>query len=351
METYIKNIIDVVQKVFDNGTIYAVGGMCRDKLLGVEPHDYDFSTPLSPEEVEKAIKKSGRKVYGIGKRFGTLGFKVKDENGTWQYVEVTTFRHEKYKSGSRKPVVSFVKDITADLSRRDFTINAIAFRGSKVIDPFGGKEDLANKLIKAVGKPTHRFKEDPLRMLRAGRFASQLGFTIDESVIKAVKQLNYKILQVSKERWMMELDKILMTNKPSKAFDFFMNTRLMNFMIPELALQYNYDQNSVYHDLTLWEHTKKALDATPKDINLRWAILLHDVGKPFVRTDKYSEEGVWIKTNYIKHDMVGAEQVLKIAKYLKWTNDRTKNVENLVRNHLNDDSPLREYDKKGKKDD
>jgi len=146
----------------------------------------------------------------------------------------------------------------------------------------------------------------------------------------------------------IELDKILMTDKPSIALDFFMETRLMNFMIPELALQYNYDQNSVYHDLTLWEHTKKALDATPKDINLRWGILLHDVGKPFVRTDKFSE-GIWIKANYIKHDIVGAEFVTKIAKYLKWSNDRTKSVENLVRNHLNDDSPLREYDMKGKK--
>ena len=332
--------------------VYLVGGAVRDILLGFTPKDWDFCTPLSPEEIEKAVRNAGRKPFCVGKRFGTIGFKVPIEHTDlevdWEHVEVTTFRNEVYTEGSRKPEVNFVKDITADLSRRDFTINAMALKGrGKLIDPFFGLLDLNNKIIRAVGKPTHRFKEDPLRMLRAGRFASQLGFKIDEDIKKAVLALNYKILEVSRERWVQELDKILMTDKPSIAFDFFMETRLMNFMIPELALQYKYDQKSVYHDLTLWEHTKKAMDATPKDINLRWAILLHDIGKPFVRTDKYSE-GIWIKTNYIKHDMVGAEIVLKLARYLKWSNDRTMTVENLVRNHLDDNSPLREYDKMGK---
>jgi tRNA nucleotidyltransferase/poly(A) polymerase len=343
---YNKQVIDEVSKIIQ--PVYLVGGAVRNSILGLTPKDYDFATPLSPEEVEKAIRKAGRRVYGIGKKFGTLGFKVKDFSEAWQHVEVTTFRHEVYKNGSRKPEVSFVKNITADLSRRDFTINAMAIRDGKLIDPFNGFEDLHRMTIKCVGKPSHRFKEDPLRMLRAGRFASQLGFAIDEKAMIAVKNLNYKILEVSRERWMMELDKILMTEKPSIALDFFMETRLMNFMIPELALQYNYDQKSVYHDLTLWEHTKKALDATPADINLRWAILLHDIGKPFVRTDKYSE-GVWIKTNYVKHEMVGEKLVLMLADYLRWSNDRKKVVAHLVKNHLNDDSPLREYDMKGKK--
>lgn len=328
--------------------VYLVGGSVRDEILGRTPKDYDFATPLFPDDIEDAIRKAGRKPYLIGKKFGTVGFKVKTETG-YEYVEVTTFRNEKYKDGSRKPDVNFVKDITADLSRRDFTINAIAMRGKK-IDPFFGELDLRqNKIIKCVEQPSHRFKEDPLRMLRACRFSSQLGFDIEEKTFDAMRQLNYKILEVSRERWVMELDKLLMTDKPSYGFNFLMKSRLMNFMIPELALQYNYDQKSVYHDLTLWEHTAKALDATPKDMNLRWAILLHDVGKPFVRTDKYSE-GVWVKTNYIKHDMVGAEIVLRIAHYLKWSNERRKIVVNLVRNHLQDDSPLREYDKKGKKD-
>lgn len=325
--------------------VYLVGGSVRDKLMDREPHDYDFATPLTTEAIEQVIRKAGKKPYLIGKRFGTIGMRV---NG--QLVEITTFRTEEYKEGSRKPKVSFVKDITADLSRRDFTINAMAMRGNKIIDPFGGQDDIKNKLIKAVGQPSHRFKEDPLRMLRACRFASHLRFRIDQNTFDKMKQLNYKILQVSRERWMMELDKILMTEKPSVGLNYIMTTRLMNFMIPELALQYKYDQCSKYHDLTLWEHTAKALDATPKDINLRWGIVLHDVGKPFMRTDKYSENN-YIKTNYIKHDLVGAEFVEKIARYLKWSNERRETVKNLVANHLKDDSPLREYDMKGKKDD
>jgi len=191
-------MIKKVEKIIS--PVYMVGGAVRDTLINRTPKDYDFSTPLSPEEIENAVRKAKRKPYLIGAKFGTVGFKLKTEKG-YEYIEITTFRHETYKSGSRKPEVSFVKDITADLSRRDFTINAIAIRGNRYIDPFDGREDLKNRLIRAVGKPSHRFKEDPLRMLRAGRFASQLDFTIDENIVKAVKQLNHKILEVSKERW------------------------------------------------------------------------------------------------------------------------------------------------------
>ncbi|MCK9543680.1 MAG: CCA tRNA nucleotidyltransferase [Novosphingobium sp.] len=332
-----------INEIFKDKKIYLVGGSVRDRILGKIPKDYDFSTPLSPEEIENVIRQAGKKPYLVGKRFGTIGMKVDGE-----MIEITTFRTESYKNGNRKPEVNFVKDITADLSRRDFTINAMAQSSTgKIIDPFGGIDDLQRMTIKCVGQPSHRFKEDPLRMLRAGRFASQLGFVVEEKTQSAIKQLNHKILEVSKERWVMELDKMLMTDKPSIGFDFLMETRLMNFMIPELALQYNYDQNSIYHNLTLWEHTKKALDSTPDDIMLRWSILFHDLGKPFTRTDKYTD-GKWVKANYIKHDLVGAELVEKIAKYLKWSNERTKTVVNLVRNHLNDDSPLREYDQQGK---
>jgi len=339
-------MIKEIEKIIS--PVYSVGGSLRDTLLGKQPNDYDFATPLSPEEIENCIRQAGKKPYLIGKRFGTIGVKIDGE-----MVEITTFRNESYHKNNRKPDVTFVKDITADLSRRDFTINAMGQRNGKLIDPFGGMDDLNHKIIKAVGKPTHRFKEDPLRTLRAGRFASQLGFAIDENIYKAVKQLNYQILNVSKERWMIEFDKILLCDKPSFALDFFMETRLMNFMIPELALQYNYEQNSKYHNLTLWEHTKKALDNTPKDIILRWAILLHDVGKPFVRTDKffYEDDGTksLLKTNYIHHETAGAELVDKIAKYLKWSNERREQVVNLVKNHLQKDSPLKQYDEMGKK--
>lgn len=337
-------MINEVEKIVS--PVYLVGGACRDKLLGKTPKDYDFATSLLPDEIEACIRKAGRKPYLIGKKFGTIGVKINGE-----MIEITTFRSEKYKTNNRKPEVNYVKDITADLSRRDFTINAMAFRGKKLIDPFDGTLDLNNRTIRCVGKPTHRFKEDPLRMLRAGRFASQLQFEIDPSVYKAVREKAHSILNVSKERWMIELDKILMTDHPEIALDFFMETGLMNFIIPALALQYYYDQNSIYHNLYLWDHTKTALMATPKNLTLRWAILLHDVGKPFVRTDKVKMDKNnenYIKTNYVHHETVGAEIVEQLARYFRWSNDRRETVINLVKNHLNDNSPLREYDQQGK---
>lgn len=328
-------IYDEVKKIIN--PVYMVGGCVRDELLGREPKDYDFTTPLTPEEVEKAIKKAGRKAYLIGKKFGTLGVKI---NG--QMVEITTFRNEKYIKGSRKPNVTFVKDITADLSRRDFTINAIAKRDGHYIDPFNGREDLKKRIIRCVGKPNERFKEDPLRMLRVARFASQLGFEIDEDLEKKARQLAYKILEVSKERWVMELDKLLTTQMPSEGLRFLARTRLLNYIIPELSLQVNYNQNSPYHGFALWIHTLWVVDSCPNDIELRWGALLHDIAKPFVRTDKVD------KSNYIHHDLLGKEIVEKIALYLKWSNRRRENVKDLVLNHLLDTSPLKYADKSAK---
>ncbi len=321
--------------------VYQVGGSVRDELMGREPHDYDFATPLTPDEIEAAVRAGHRRPYLVGKRYGTIGFKV-DGN----MVEVTTFRNEKYKPGYRKPEVSFVKDITADLSRRDFTINAIAKRHGKYIDPFGGRQDILRKKIICVNKPKDRFKEDPLRMLRAARFASQLDFTIDEYLFGIARQLSHKILEVSRERWIIEMDKLLITDKPSVGLEFLAQARLLNFMVPELALQVGYDQNSKYHDYTLWEHTKMVVDDTPKDITLRWAALLHDIAKPFVRTDKKGKD----YSNYIKHDLLGGEMVQRIALHLKWSNDRREQVSEIVKNHLQDNSPLREADNKHKRD-
>jgi tRNA nucleotidyltransferase (CCA-adding enzyme) len=319
--------------------LYLVGGSIRDILLNKIPKDYDFTTPLQPEEIEQKIKDIQRRAYLTGKRFGTIGVKVEG-----QLVEITTFRTEKYIPGSRKPEVEFITDINEDLSRRDFTINAIAMggkTGDNFVDPFNGIEDLKNRIIKAVGNPVTRFREDPLRLLRAVRFASQLGFTIELKTLNAITKKNYKILQVSRERWMLELDKILLTDKPSVGLDYLAYTHLLHFMLPELALQVNYEQNSPWHKFDLWTHTKLVVDGTPKDINLRWAALLHDIAKPFVRRDKID------RSNYIKHDMLGAEIVERYADYLKWSNDRKKNVKDLVKYHMQDESPLRDADGRG----
>ena len=317
--------------------IYLVGGSVRDEILNLPCKDYDFTTPLTPDEIENRIRQAGRRPYLIGKRFGTVGVKIDG-----QLVEITTFRNETYKEGSRKPFVTFVKDITADLSRRDFTINAMAKRDGKLIDPFGGRLDILHKIVKCVNSARERFKEDPLRMLRAGRFASQLDFAIDQDLEGQAKRMSHRILMISKERWVMEMDKLLVTDNPIVGLDFLARTKLLNFMIPELALQINYDQNSLYHSYTLWEHTLKVVNNAPKNVEMRWAALLHDIAKPFVRHDRKEY------SNYIKHELLGKEMVIRIAYYLKWSNDRRDIVSELVLNHLQENSPLKDADEKAK---
>jgi len=329
-----------VKNMFYPSPIYLVGGSIRDQLLGRIPKDWDFCTSLSPDEIEFLVKKAGRRAYLIGKKYGTIGFKLDG-----QFIEVTTFRTETYEKNNRKPKVEFVKDIHQDLARRDFTINAIARRGRKIIDPFNGRKDLKEKRIRAVGIPSHRFKEDPLRILRACRFSSQLGFGIEGNTLSAMQKLSYKILSVSKERWMAELDKLLLGDNVILGLNYLMSIGLFRYLIPELHLQFMFDQNRCYHSLPLWIHTLKVVEGVPQDINLRWSALLHDIAKPFTKT--YN-----LKTNYynyIKHDLLGADMVERLARHLKWSNERRESVKELVANHLREDSPLKEADDKAKR--
>ncbi len=329
------DILNQVQALFSE-PVYLVGGSVRDVLLGKQPNDFDFTTTLLPNDIEQSVKDAGLKAHTSGKRFGTIGFRL---NG--YHIEVTTFRTEEYDGKSRKPQVEFVRDITADLARRDFTMNAMAIRDDKhIIDPFGGREDLDKRLIRAVNKPYERFHEDPLRMLRAGRFSAQLGFAIDPDTQSAATKNALEILRISKERWVRELDLILMSPSPSTGMRYTANTRLLHYMLPELAMQIDFDQDSPYHELDLWEHSLKTLDLAPATIESRWAALLHDVGKPYVRT--VNKNGY---SNYIDHEYVGAELVWKIGKYLRWGNKRLEHVVRLVRDHLSDDdSPIADAD-------
>ncbi len=337
-----KELIEKVTEMLKPHPVYLVGGACRDYILGNEPKDYDFCTPAEPDETERLIKKSGKRAYLTGKRFGTLGCKVDGE-----MVEITTFRTEQYKPGNRKPIVEYVKSIHEDLSRRDFTINAIAIRlingNLKVIDPFHGQDDIKNGIIRAVGNARQRFKEDPLRILRAVRFSVRYGFKIEELTYKRMKSGSISLLNISKERWMIELDKILLSDNTAIGLRILWKTRMFNYIIPELSLQLNYNQNSRYHDFNLDEHTIKVVGATPKEINLRWAALLHDIAKPFVRTENKNGH-----SNYIGHERLGSEIVLRLSQHLKWSNERTEAVVYLVKNHLEEDCPLRKYDNEGK---
>ena len=317
---------ETIQKVSEilQSSVYLVGGSVRDYLLGIEPKDFDFTTCLLPEEMEVRIQASGRKAYTIGKKFGTIGMKLELSNGKTEYVEITTFRGEQYNQSlknnielSRKPTVSFVTDIQSDLMRRDFTINAMAMDGDgQIIDLYDGQTDLKNKLLRTVGSPKLRYQEDPLRMLRAIRFAAKYEFKIEGKTWEYIGKMKFEVLRVSKERWVMELDKILSIPNPTRGFQLLMDSGILGIIIPELSLQNNYNQNSPYHDFTLFDHTCRVVANCPvSNLDLRWAALLHDIAKPFTRTENPRGH-----SNYINHDKLGAEMSLKVAKYLKFSN-------------------------------
>jgi poly(A) polymerase len=228
--TLIQQVNEIVSPV------YQVGGSVRDELLGVNPKDYDFATPLTPDEVSAKIKEAGRRVYDIGKRYGTVGFTIDG-----QMIEITTFRSEVYKEGSRKPDVSFVTDLHQDLARRDFTVNAMAKDAQgALIDPFQGENDLGRRFIRAVGNPMERFSEDPLRMLRMYRFQSTLSylhypFDVDVLTSRACDKQAGAILNVSRERWVQEMDKMLMGANVYIALWCYLGGPLSVYMFPETS--------------------------------------------------------------------------------------------------------------------
>lgn len=307
-----------IQKIIP--IIYQVGGSVRDAILGKTPKDFDYTTPYTPDEIESMVKADGRRAYLTGKRFGTIGFKLDGE-----FIEVTSFRIEVY-NNSRNPEVQFGISLEEDLSRRDFTINSLARdTEGNIIDLFNGIEDINNKIIRCVGNPKQRFKEDPLRILRAIRFATQLGFMIDDKTKEYMFKMRMDLLRISKERWMQELDKILLSDNVRIGLDLLMELQIFNVILPELSIQYKYDQDSPYHDFDLWTHTKEVVIATPPELHLRWSALLHDIGKPFVRTK--NSKGY---SNYIDHEKISHELVHKYGLYFKRSNEWLKEVGDMV---------------------
>jgi putative nucleotidyltransferase with HDIG domain len=334
--------VELAKKVEEivGAKVYLVGGSVRDQMMNLTPKDFDFCTALDPDTLHERVKAAGRRAYTVGKRFGTIGFKLDGH-----FIEVTTFRTETYREGCRRPDVEFVDNITHDLSRRDFTMNAVAMSSSgRIVDPFGGAADIAaGGIIRAVGNPRERMKEDPLRMLRAARFAAQFGFYVEVDTQAAITRLAHRIQTVSRERWMSEMDKLLVGDHVAYGLTVLEGTKLLRYMFPELWLQVRYNQNNPHHDLTLWGHTSMVVERVPSDLDLRWAALLHDIGKPYCREEKTPDH-----STYIKHDMVGAEMVEGIALRLKWSTARRERVVDLVRHHMDIDSPLREADYRAK---
>lgn len=236
-----------VQKILGTEDVYLVGGSVRDLVMGNTPKDYDFTTSLLPDEMTEKVKAAGRRVYTIGEKFGTIGFKVPVTVATektmppkdiveYEYVEVTTFRSEVYTSKSRKPEVAFVTSLDEDLARRDFTMNAMVLRSDgSIYDPYGGKLDIYAKQIKTVGMPKDRIQEDPLRILRGARFAARYGFKIDPNFIGKARQLADRIYDVSVERWVMELDKMLTSNHTWQGLSALEQMGVLSRIFPEIT--------------------------------------------------------------------------------------------------------------------
>lgn len=283
-------LLDDVQNVL-GGKGFLVGGSVRDHLLDRHAKDYDFCTPLTADEVEDLTRAAGKKPYTTGKRFGTVGFK---SNG--EMVEVTTFRSEVYTPGSRKPEVKFVDDLKADMSRRDLTVNALALDAdNNLIDFFGGQEDLNNQVLRAVGDPNERFIEDPLRLLRVARFAAQLGFIPDQPLSEAMIEHTPELLNVSRERWVQELDKLLMADRVLPGLVMLHVSGLDSLILPELTL--SEDQ----WKLTIKEFFKDKL----KELTLdeRWALLLSNLAPPSdhqTRLNNFLAEGVALRLKFSK---------------------------------------------------
>ncbi|WEH40845.1 CCA tRNA nucleotidyltransferase [Streptomyces sp. AM 2-1-1] len=308
-----------------------VGGSVRDALLGRLGNDLDFTTDARPEDVLKIVRPWADSVWEVGIAFGTVG----SQKDGYQ-VEVTTYRSEAYDRTSRKPDVSYGDSIEEDLVRRDFTVNAmaVALPENVFIDPHDGLKDLANRVLRTPGTPEASFSDDPLRMLRAARFAAQLDFEVAPEVIAAMTEMAARIEIVSAERVREELNKLLLSDHPRKGLGLLVDTGLAGYVLPELpALRLESDEHHRHKDV--YEHSlivlEQAIDLEEDgpDLVLRLAALLHDIGKP--RTRRFEKDG---RVSFHHHEVVGAKMVKQRLMALKYSNDMVKDVSRLVELHL-----------------
>ena len=312
-----------------------VGGPVRDAILGRLGNDLDFTTNARPKESEKILNKWADSVWDIGAAFGTVAGKKGEIT-----VEITTYRSENYEKDSRKPAVEFGENIEGDLSRRDFTINAMALELTTdeptFIDLFNGVDDLQNKVIKTPGKPSDSFTDDPLRMMRAARFMSQLNFTIDESVLVAIKEMAHRLSIISSERIRDEFIKIIMSDNPRLGITLLVECGLADIFLPEipklkLEIDEHHHHKDVYeHSLTVLEQAI-ALEARlgGANLTLRLAALLHDIGKPKTKA-LIAGGGV----SFHHHEVVGAKMTKERLRTLRFDNHIVKDVGQLVFLHL-----------------
>ncbi len=321
-------VIEVVRELYKNGFEgWIVGGSIRDILMGKEPNDYDIATNATPEEVMRIF----RRVIPTGIKHGTVTVLIGDNS-----VEVTTFRRDgKYLDGRHPVSVTYATSIYEDISRRDFTINGIAYNPitDKIIDPYNGIEDIKNGIIRTIGDPIERFREDGLRCFRACRFSSQLGFEIEKNTFEAIKKSVDVASKISAERIRDEIIKIIQSPRPSVGFECMRKSGLLNLVMPELLEGYGIKQNK-YHKFDVYYHNLYTCDAAkPDDYRIRLAALLHDIGKPYAKKE-VEDESTGKKSVFYNHEIIGAAIAKKILRRLKFSNNDINFITHLIRNHM-----------------
>lgn len=313
-----------------------VGGPVRDAFLGRSVNDLDFATDASPDQIIAIVAPIASTYWEIGREFGTIGAKIAGET-----VEITTYRADSYDGTSRKPTVEFGDSLEGDLVRRDFTVNAMALRLPEkvLVDPTGGLDHLLQKVITTPGAPEVSFGDDPLRMLRAARFSSQLGFIVDDATQVAMRDLAPSLSIISAERVCDELSKLLRTDDPEPGIRLLVDTGIADLVLPEVpGLRLEIDEHAHHKDV--YEHSltvlrqaielEKSRNHEPQpDLVLRLAALLHDIGKPATR--KIESGGV---VTFHHHDVVGAKLATRRLRALRFDNDTIEAVATLIELHL-----------------
>jgi poly(A) polymerase len=329
-------VVDRVAQAFSAAghELALVGGPVRDAFLGRTVSDLDFTTDARPDEILAVITPISETQWDIGREFGTIGALVSGEP-----VEITTYRADAYDGETRKPLVEFGDTLEGDLARRDFSINAMALRlpDRVLVDPAGGMEDLLAGRLRTPGPPEVSFGDDPLRMLRAARFTSQLGFTASEDTVAAMTALAPRIAIVSVERITAELSKLLLADSPRAGIQLLVDTGLAELVLPEVpALRLEIDEHAHHKDV--YEHSLTVLDQAigyekarghEPDLVLRLAALLHDIGKP--ATKRVEPHGV---VSFHHHDVVGSKLAAKRLKALRFDNETVASVARLIELHL-----------------
>ena len=311
-----------------------VGGPVRDVFLGQRPADLDLTTDATPEQVMALVDGWADTVWPVGIAFGTVGLR----KGSTVF-EVTTYRSEQYRATSRKPAVQYGRSLEEDLGRRDFTVNAMAARlpGYELVDPFGGLDALQERVLRTPGRPQDSFGDDPLRIMRAARFAAQLGFAIAPEVRAAMTEMAARLEIVSAERIEAELVKLMLTNDPATGIDVLVQTGVADQVLPEVSmLRMEADEHHRHKDV--YQHSltvlRQAIELEPAygldgDLIVRLAALLHDIGKP--RTRELLPDG---RVAFHLHEVVGAKMARRRLTALRFPNDVVRDVSRLVELHL-----------------